>query len=508
MTETVRLLVVSRESAVLRSLWSIADAHAWHVEIAVSAWDAMERAQSGAAPHLLLLDLSRGEVAALHLLRWLARTRPELPVIVICHPEDAARNSEATRLEAREVLIRPFDEMRLEAAISRHLVSPENAHAELDSQDIEQIGPDSFFVCAGPVTQKLRARAELLAEADVPALILGEPGSGKETTARLIHKLSVRSGFRFLKVNCADMPADLLEGELFGSGGSSSFGSSRMSAGKFERADKGTIFLDEIGAMPLSLQARLMQVLQEKALTRPGTSQTVSADVRVLAATGSEVERLLAERKLREDLYYRLSAFTVHVSPLRQRRSEIKVLLRHMMHKLARHFGLPPREFSANVLDACEQYTWPGNLKQLETFAKRYLVAGDKGMSLNDFGLTLSCDDEGRASTARDNPISRLSVDEGVAVEDPVGPQSLKSLIQSVKWEAERNAIGTALQETGWNRKAAARLLQVSYRTLLYKIDQYNMTAAEPVLLPFRKVKFSLPRALPKQEEQRKGIKS
>jgi len=487
MTETARLLVVSRESAVLRPLWSIADSNSWHVESAVSAWDAMERVQSGLAPHLLLLDVPRGDGDTLHILRWLRRLRPDLPVIVICCPEDADRKREATRLGAQEILIRPFDEMKLETAIGRYLVPEKPEHADLDSQDIEQLGPEAFFVSAGPATQKLRAQAELLGEADVPVLILGETGSGKDTVARLIHKFSVRSGFKFLKVNCADMPADLLEAELFGSDGS---GNGRPNLGKFERAEKGTIFLDEITEMPFALQTKLMQVLQDKLLVRPGGDKTIAADVRILAATSANVERAIAEKKLREDLYYRLSAFTVQVPSLRQRKGEIAVLLRHLMHKLARHYALPPREFSFSVLDACQRYSWPGNLKELETFAKRYLVAGDAELAFSELGANLA-DSFGRTDVLDAESVTpRLRVKD--AQTGSTGPKSLKSLIQGIKWEAEKSAIGTALQKTGWNRKAAARLLQVSYRTLLYKIDQYHMSASEPELPPFSGDKLSL----------------
>jgi DNA-binding NtrC family response regulator len=490
MTETARLLVVSREPAVLRPLWSIADSNSWHVESAVSAWDAMERVQSGVTPHLLLLDLPRGDGDTLHILRWLRRLRPDLPVIVICFPEDADRKREATRLGAQEVLIRPFDEAKLESTIGRYLVSTENGQADLDSQDIEQLGPDSFFVSAGPITQKLRAQAELLAEADVPVLILGEAGSGKDTVARLIHKLSVRSGFKFLKVNCANMPAELLEAELFGNEGAS-FGTGRATPGKFERAEKGTIFLDEITEMPFGLQTKLMQVLQDKLLFRPGSDKAISADVRILAATSANIERAIADRRLREDLYYRLSAFTVQVPSLRQRRSEIAVLLRHLMHKLARHYGLPTREFSFNMLDACQHYSWPGNLKELETFVKRYLVAGDEELGFGELESTLAGNpDTTRVSGVHESVTSHLGASD--LDEDSSGPKSLKSLIQSIKWEAEKSAIGTALQKTGWNRKAAARLLQVSYRTLLYKIDQYHMSASEPVLPSFQGDKLFL----------------
>jgi two-component system, NtrC family, response regulator AtoC len=487
MTETARLLVVSRESAVLRPLWSIAESHSWHVESVVNAWDAMERVQSGVAPHLLFLDLPRGEGDTLQILRWLRRLRPDVPVIVLCHPEDAERRREAVRLGAQEVLQRPVDESKIELAIGRYLVSADQGQAaEIESQDIEQVGPDAYFVCAGPSAQKLRSQAELLAEADVPVFILGEPGSGKDTIARLIHKLSVRSGFKFLKVNCADMPAELLEAELFGNDSASPFGAGRATPGKFERAEKGTIFLDEITQMPLTLQARLMQVLQDKLLQRTGAERAGSVDVRILASTSANLERALADRRLREDLYYRLSAFTVQVPPLRQRKNEIVILLRHLMHKLAKHYVLPTREFPASVLDACQRYSWPGNLRELESFVKRYLVAGDDELAFSELELTQA----GPSATVPERVNSRPSLSD--VEEDSSGSRSLKSLIQSVKWEAERNAIGTALQKTGWNRKAAARLLQVSYRTLLYKIDQYHMSASEAALPPFPGERFSL----------------
>jgi transcriptional regulator with PAS, ATPase and Fis domain len=331
--------------------------------------------------------------------------------------------------------------------------------------------------------RKLRAQAELLAQANVPVLILGESGSGKDTTARLIHKLSVRSGFKFLKVNCAALPGDLLETEIFGYERSDSTGSVRSKPGKLELCDKGTVLLDEIAEMPTSLQSKLLQVLQNKQFFRPGSGATVDVDVRILAATGANIERALAEKKLREDLYYRLSAFTVQAPALRQRKDEIPLLLRHFMHHLAKHYGLPPRTFSPEVLDACLSYSWPGNLRELEEFVKRFLMMGDRELA---FGMPKAEPGKGNGKAAHPSKPAGEALAASADGERSSTLNSLKSLVQSVKGEAERSAIATALEKTAWNRKAAARLLKVSYRTLLYKIEQYHMRSSETHPSAFR----------------------
>jgi two-component system, NtrC family, response regulator AtoC len=471
--EEIRLLVVSREPAVLRPLWSIGESNSWHLETAGSGWEAMERIQSGVVPHLLLLELPRGDGDSLHVLRWLRRLRPELPIILLSHPDDVGREKEAVRLGAQDFLVQPLEEKQLESAIRRHLASP-NDHARIDftSEDIEQLSDDTFFVGASPVMQKLHAQAELLAQANVPVLIVGEPGSGRNTAARLIHKLSLRSGFRFLKVNCAAIPGDLLETELFGHGGSLSRRDDPPSPGKLELCDRGTIFIDEIAEMPIGLQEKLFHVMQEKQVLKAGGNSYTHVDVRVLAAVGMNIEQALLEKKLREDLYYRLSAFTVHVPPLRQRKDEIPFLLQHFMHKLARHYGLPAREISPAVLDACRSYSWPGNVRELESFVKRYLMIGDEEVNLPGVNAGETSEQIRSAWTQDRQP--------GFESEEyEAGNKSLKSLIHDVKSEAERNAIATALEKTGWNRKAAARLLKVSYRTMLYKIEQYHMNSSD-----------------------------
>ena len=548
--ERTHLLAVSREPAVLRLLWSIAESNAWHLETAASGWDAMERVQSGATPRLLLLDLPRGDSDSLHLLRWLRRLRPELSVAVLCHSDDAATGKEATRLGAEDVVVAPFNEQQIEAVVRRHLEPAGNGHGAVARENFDTIGADGFFVSASPIMHKLRAQAELLAQADVPVLILGEPGCGKYTVASLIHKLSVRSGFRLVKINCAEMPEALLEAELFGEKRAAPEGACPASLGKFAAGEKGTIFLSEITEMPARLQSRLLQVLQNQALKSQALKHqglqgaglenpvfqdepsqnyggladhgfrsddfrseifpnqgvqnadvrwaagvdAATADVRILAASSVNLDRALAEKRLREDLYYRLSAFTVQVPPLRQRRDEIAILLRYLMHKLAKHYNLPARGFSASMLHACEQHVWPGNLTELETFVKRYLVAGEPQLTLGEMGLDSI--NRGARVPARNMRPAQSAWDETERYEREIDgdeenelgrreaePESLKSLIQGIKSEAEQNAIGAALKKTGWNRKAAARLLRVSYRTLLYKIEQYHMRAPD-VYLP------------------------
>jgi len=474
--EAVRLLVVSREPSILRSLWSLGEANSWRLETVASGWEALDRVQSGITPDLLMLDLPRGDADSLHILRWLRRVRPGMPIVLLAHADDAGREKEAIRLGAQDFLIRPIEEQQLEFVVRRQLTWRGDAiEVDAGSDDIEQISEDEFFVGASPVMRKLRAQAELLAQANVPVLILGESGSGKDITAHLIHKLSIRSGFRFLKVNCGALPGDLLESELFGSERTASNGSTRK-PGKFELCNKGTILLDEITEMPASVQKKLVDLLQNNHVVPPGSHHAVEVDARILAATGANLERALAEKKLREDLYYRLSAFMVQVPPLRQRREELPLLLRHAMHRLARHYGLPPRDLSPTVIEACQSYSWPGNLHELEKFVKRYLVVGDQELVFGDAAQA----HEPISSPLRQTvppAQAKVAKDEFGEANGPL--KSLKSLVQSVKGETEKSAIAAALDKTGWNRKAAARLLRVSYRTLLYKIERYQMSASD-----------------------------
>jgi len=480
---TRRVLLVSRDASMLRLVELMATSGCWQLESTANAWQALERVQSGPGPDLLLLGLSSGDRDGPHILRWLLGVRPALPIIVLDHLEDGDRKQEAVRLGALAYMVMPDDARRLGALIQQHLFVMSKLHqTTLVSDDVELIAAGNFFIGISPMMRKLRAQAAMLAKANMPVLILGEAGSGKETAARLIHALSVRSGFRFAKVNCAALPGDLLEKELFGCGSDSTNKTTPIKSGKLESCANGTILLDEITEMPLGLQTVLMQVMENRTLIRRGASTPRSVDVRILAASTTNLEHAISRNKLREDLYERLSAYPICVPPLRERNQEILLLARHFMHQLARHYGMAPREFSAAAVKAMEAYSWPGNLRELESVVKRYLMLGDtesvlKMHSDSDEGNYLPIQDATQNLDRSIPPLVRSHVGK-------TGTDSLRSLVKSAKLETERSAIGAALEKTSWNRKAAAQLLKISYRTLLYKIEQYQLRAPDPLMFP------------------------
>jgi transcriptional regulator with PAS, ATPase and Fis domain len=272
--------------------------------------------------------------------------------------------------------------------------------------------------------------------------------------------MSIRGHRPMVKVNCAALPADLLESELFGYEAGAFTGAGKSKPGKFELAHKGTILLDEIGEMSAGLQAKLLHVLQDGQFSRLGGRANVSVDARVLAATNIDVKKAIAERKLREDLYYRLNAFTITVPPLRERREEIPVLLRYYMNSLARQFGKNALPITEKLAQECLRYHWPGNLRELGNFVKRYLVLEDESMLVDEL--------QNKTRERRD--------DDGPGAASAHG--GLKALVRSLKDDAEAKEIQRSLEEANWNRKVAAAQLNISYKALLYKIKQHGLSPA------------------------------
>ncbi len=311
---------------------------------------------------------------------------------------------------------------------------------------------------------KIRQQILQLAPVDVPVFLSGESGVGKEVVARMIHLRSNRRQMPFVKVNCAALPGELLESELFGYDQGAFTGAVRSKPGKFEQANKGTIFLDEVAEMSPHLQAKLLHVLQDGQYSRLGGRSVISVDVRVLAATNMDVQDAMRSGRFREDLYDRLIVLSIHIPPLRERQAEIPLLFRHFLQKYSEKFQKHAPDPSQNLLEAALRYPWPGNLRELENFVKRYVILEDDEGSFREL-LELAASHQRTAPKEESAPIATPSREQG----------GLKALVRGLKNEAEMEAIADALEKTNWCRKDAARMLGISYKALLYKMRQFNL---------------------------------
>ena len=452
-----KILVVDDEPSMLGYMRTLLEVDSHHVETASSGSDAVQMVRRESPPNVVLLDLLMPGLDGLRTLEQLRAINPELKVVMLSCVSDTRKVVEAMRLGAQDYLTKPFNKSELDAVLTHCLHPTCAAEQAAESVDIEEIGDDSCFIAGTAQMRAIRAQVNQVSRVDVPVLILGESGTGKEVVARLIHKSSARAHRTFLKVNCAAMPADLLESELFGYEPGAFTGAVKSKPGKFELCNKGTILLDEIGEMPPQLQAKLLHVLQDQKFSRLGGRATIEVDVRILAATNIDVQAAMASKRLREDLYYRLNAFTIQVPPLRERKEAIPIMLKTFMNRMAERYARDPLPFSQQLLDACIKYPWPGNVRELENIVKRYLILGDETIILGEL------DPKGKGHPVAAEPQSAA----------PAG--GLKGLVRSLKDEAEAEAITRALEQTNWSRKEAAKLLNISYKALLYKTRQYGI---------------------------------
>jgi two-component system, NtrC family, response regulator AtoC len=470
------ILVVSNESGFARSVDSALSAACYNTEAVGFGASALARIYRNPTPDVVLMEVGNGCGESLQMLRQFLKLQPDLKVIVFSAAGNSRPVVEAIRSGARDYINTPFVEAELVDLLRRHVSGECDAGKHID-ESVEDVGGSHFFISASPLMQKVRLQAELLANIDVPVLILGESGTGKEVAAHLIHKLSARSGQCLMKVNCAAVPGELLESELFGYERGAFTGAMRTKPGKFELCDKGTILLDEVAELPANIQAKLLQVLQDKQFFHLGGEATIEVDVRILAATNVDVQQAIAERRFREDLYYRLCAFTINLPPLRERQDEIPVLLHQFMHRIAAQYSREPLSFSEQLIDACLHYSWPGNLRELQNFVKRYLVMADERLAVNELrGIQRRT-----AVKAPRFPEPHPPTHGPAALTSTSSPddgRNLKFLIRNLKNETEIEAITKALAETNWNRKRAAGLLRISYRGLLYKIRRHGITRA------------------------------
>jgi two-component system, NtrC family, response regulator AtoC len=454
MSEAANILLVDDEPGMLRYIRTLLEVDDYKVETATTGEEALQRVEKGLHPDLVLLDVLMPGIDGLETLEKLRQMKPGIKVVMLSCVSDTRKVVQAMKSGAQDYLTKPFQKAELDAVIDLCL----NQGKQTFTGEVEELSDDVFFIAASPAMRKIRSQSALVANVDIPVLLLGESGTGKEVLGRLIHKLSPRAHRTFLKVNCAAVPADLLESELFGYEPGAFTGATHAKPGKFELCNKGTILLDEIGEMPPLLQAKLLHVLQDQQFSRLGSRSVIKVDVRILAATNINIPEALANKRLREDLYYRLNAFTLNLPPLRERKEEIPILLKHSMTRMAERYARPPLPLTPQLLQACHDHNWPGNLRELNNFLKRYLILGDENLAIAE----LQPKNDGTGGNRAD---ASGRSDAG----------GLKSLARNAKDEAEAEAIMRALEQTNWNRKQAAAVLQISYKALLYKIRQYGI---------------------------------
>src|SRR6187431_2363132 len=449
--------------------------------------------RQGEPPDIVLLDVAMPGMDGLQTLKALKAARPELQVIMLSGREQAQTIVEAVRLGAADYVVKPDDpeglgEIALDAAIKNAIEKTRlvSEITELRRQLTDDQDRAFLFWGESPEMQTIASVIEQVSDSDVTVLIRGESGVGKELVARAIHQRSPRKDRPFVKVNCAALPAELLESELFGHEKGAFTGAATTRIGKFEQADTGTIFLDEIGEMKAALQAKMLHVLQDGQFTKLGSNKPINVDVRVVAATNRDLEAMMLRGEFREDLYYRLKVIEVTVPPLRERRSEIQHLSGFFMDRYARRYNRPVRELTPELQKHFLTYEWPGNIRELENMIKRMVILQDEQLVVRELvraappvavyaGAALG----GRSAPADepeglDQPDDEPPPPEEVVMTAPVG--RLADVAKAAALKAERAIIEDTLRQVQWNRRRAAEQLGVSYKTLLNKIKESGIS--------------------------------
>jgi DNA-binding NtrC family response regulator len=453
-----RALVVDDAEGIRSYVAHLLELRGWSVDTAEDGRSALALVEGGAAPDVVLLDVMMPGADGVEALQRLVELDPLLPVVMLSVVGKAATIVECMRHGAADYVNKPFDEAELEGVLQnvleRSAMKRERQRLVGDDDD-----PAGSAVWASDAMHRVNDLIEQVADTDVTVLIQGESGAGKEVVARTLHTVSCRSNAAFVKVNCAALPADLLESELFGYEKGAFTGAYGRKQGKFELADGGTIFLDEIGEMSAGLQAKLLQVLQDDSFSRLGGNEEVHVDARVVCATNRKLDDMVKAGTFREDLFFRLNVVNVALPPLRERREEIPRLIEAFSARSSARYHRREWVPTDELMKAFARYPFPGNVRELENMVKRIVVLESEQPILDEIARF----EQGEPGGSR----LRQLIDE---IEATAGEISLREVGRRASSEAEREAIDRVLQRTNWNRKKAAQLLGVSYKTLLHKI--------------------------------------
>jgi two-component system response regulator AtoC len=428
------------------------------VETARDCSQAIERLAMDPAVTLLLFHISGPLDAAIDALKTLRSAAPSLPIVAVAENASHVLVVEALKSGANDFLDYPAHA----ASWERIFQSALGARKETAAPAAEARGR-AVFLGRSPAMQEIASVIDCVAASDAPVLIQGETGSGKEVLARELHARSSRANKPFVKLNCAALPSELVESELFGYERGAFTGAFQRKPGMFEAADRGTILLDEIGDMDVRLQAKLLQVLQSSEFQRIGGKDTIKVDVRVLAATHQDLQVAIENGRFREDLYYRLNVINLVLPPLRERKEDILPLAELLLQKHARA-GIPIPQISDRLRASLLDCNWPGNVRQLENTVRRLLIFNDPALIVREL----------EEWALRAKPVREVSAAAPLAAPE-YRPIAALSDVEQARRHAEAEAILGALTATRWNRRGAAALLQVDYKALLYKMKKLGI---------------------------------
>lgn len=451
-----RILVVDDEQGIRHVLAQLLEYEDHEVRAAEGGGEALS-IYAEFRPELTFLDVKMARMDGLEVLTRIREIDPAALVVMISGHGTIETAIEATRRGAYDFLEKPLDTERilllLRNALQQRGLIEENARLRTEVESRHQIVGRSFGI------RQVLERLERVAPTDARVLITGENGTGKELIARAIHRLSPRAGAPFVEVNCAAIPSELIESELFGHVKGSFTGAHEDRAGKFEVADGGTLFLDEIGDMSAAAQAKVLRALEEGLITRVGGARTLKVDVRVLAATNKELQEEIREGRFREDLFYRLNVIPIQLPSLRERREDVPMLVQHFMEQAVKGAGIPPRDISPAAVEKLQRLEWPGNIRELRNTVERLLIlAPHEPISPEDVDLLVG-------GHVRSGGLS--------------GDLLAAGTFSEFKDAAERAFILQKLRENDWNVSETARLLDMPRSNLYKKIERYHLVREE-----------------------------
>src|SRR3954451_1251918 len=455
-----RILVIDDEAPIRDSLKMTLEYEGYEFIGAATGQEGLTLAERE-APDLVLLDVKMPGMDGLEVLERLRNMNDALPVVVVSGHGTISTAVEATKKGAFDFIEKPFASDRvlvsLRNALDQRQLRDENRSLKRAVEIRHQMIGDS-----APL-REVMAAIRRAAPTNATVLIQGESGVGKELVARTIHRNSLRSRERFVQVNCAAIPEELIELELFGHEKGSFTGATEKQVGKFEQADRGTIFLDEVGDMSAKTQAKVLRVLQEGEVERLGSARTIKVDVRVIAATNKNLEEEIEKGHFREDLYFRLSVIPIHVPPLRERTEDIPLLVRHYMDYFSRENNARPRRITQAALDALQRYRWKGNIRELRNTVERLIIMSPgETIDLADLPSSLRNPGSATASSPARAPV--------------VSETSGGGTLREFKDNAERAFLVTKLRENGWNISKTAELIDTPRSNLYKKLEQSAIT--------------------------------